>query len=141
MRRRVEIRAQLREGERLHGAQLEETHRAADYPSFETFYSANVARRGDDVRLRDLRDGELLWAIVWLPRTTEVAAFAKGWADPTWHRRLATNGETGASAMSTWQPPQLVFVLGQASSAAEAKSCIKSSTSLGAMRASLVDMP
>ena len=87
----------------------------ADYESFDDFY-ANVHRRGDDVRLGEIVDGEYRWRIIWLPRTYEVAAFAVFWTDEHLHVQPGTDGEGPALGPIPMAVPTLVNVLGTAES-------------------------
>ena len=105
-----------------------------DYKSFKQFYSANEDRYGDDVRIGEISGGELQWTITWLPRTSEVVAFAKGWSDPTYHARI-TNCESPHLTAS--DPPQLVCVLGRVESAADARTRLAAATSLDTVRVAL----
>ena len=83
----------------------------ADYESFEDFY-ANEQRRGDDVRLGEIVDGEYRWRILWLPRTNEVAAFAVFWADEHLHLQPGLDGEGPAAGPIPMPVPSLVNVVG-----------------------------
>jgi hypothetical protein len=110
----------------------------ADYESFDDFY-ANVHRRGDDVRLGEVVDGEYRWRIIWLPRTREVAAFALFWTHEYLHLLPGTDGEGPAFGPIPMAVPALVNVLGLAESAEAAQRRIEAAgrTSLDALRTSL----
>jgi hypothetical protein len=110
----------------------------ADYESFDEFY-ANAHRRGDDVRLGEIVDGEYRWRIIWLPRTYEVAAFAVFWTHDHLHVQPGTDGEGPARGPVPMAVPTLVNVLGTAESADAAERCIEASgrSSLDALRTEL----
>ena len=110
----------------------------ADYESFDDFY-ANVHRRGDDVRLGEIVDGEYRWRIIWLPRTYEVAAFAVFWTDEHLHLQPGTDGEGPALGPIPMAVPTLVNVLGTAECAEAAQRGIEASgrASLDALRTEL----
>ncbi len=110
----------------------------ADYESFDDFY-ANVHRRGDDVRLGEIVDGEYRWRIIWLPRTNEVAAFAVFWTDEHLHLQPGTDGEGPALGPIPMAVPTLVNVLGTAESAESAQRGIEASrrASLDALHSAL----
>jgi hypothetical protein len=110
----------------------------ADYESFDDFY-ANVHRRGDDVRLGEIADGEYRWRIIWLPRTNEVAAFALFWTVEHLHVQPGTDGEGPALGPIPMAVPALVNILGTAESAEAARRGVEASgrMSLEALRAEL----
>ena len=114
----------------------------ADYESFDDFY-ANVHRRGDDVRLGEIVDGEYRWRIIWLPRTYEVAAFAVFWTHEHLHLQPGTDGEGPARGPIPMAVPTFVNVLGTAESAEAAQRGIEASarTSLDALRTELQGAP
>jgi hypothetical protein len=112
----------------------------ADYQSAKEFYRANEARRGDDVALVDLADGELVWEISWIPRTYEVVGFSIAWTDERWHAAGLTGGGDGQSGPGGYMGvgpqriPQLVVVLGQASSDGIAMQAATQATTLTELR-------
>jgi hypothetical protein len=124
-----------------HQAVIEQAVQQADYTSFESFYTADERRRGDDVTLGEVVDGELLWAICWLPATAEVAAFSVAWRDERWHRVLVASGSaetgTGHADLGATAIPELVMVLGTALPRSSADIKISSETTLRALRDSL----
>jgi hypothetical protein len=141
--RHREERYQLAEEALTHQVAAEHSVADADFTSFKAFYKANEARRGDDVALRRFTDGEVVWSVCWLPRTSEVAAFSVAWSDARWHTSTSVSeGYDGIHAgLSTERVPELVVVLGRAPSSDNAGALVGAAPDLRSMRAALQSVP
>jgi hypothetical protein len=114
---------QSHEGE--HAARVQQLIESADFRSWSSFYTANEARRGDDVLIKVVTDDELRWNVCWLPRTTEIAAFATEWVRPALHRmryRGTLDGDGGKVVVTAAAAvPQIVELVGRSASIEEAR--------------------
>jgi hypothetical protein len=130
---------------RAHAESIQPLINAADFTSYEKFYSTDRRRRGDDLPIGSVADCELWWKVVWLPRTQEVIAHPTAWTDPRWHPYLY--GGDGASGAAFGGPiprvapspvPQLVFVLGRVECLSDACALAGHAASLDDIRAALL---
>jgi hypothetical protein len=137
-------RERLSEEALVHHRSVERILAEADFESFHAFYERNEARRGDDIALARFADGELIWSVCWLPRTTEVVAFAVAWAETRWHENVRVTESFMAvqTGLSPERIPELVFVLGHAETSDRAGSAIEATNrDLASIRAALASAP
>jgi hypothetical protein len=142
--RHQQERYRLSEEALVHHDAVERLIADAEFQTFHAFYEQNEARRGDDIALVRFADGEIVWSVCWLPRTSEVAAFAVAWTETRWHENVrATQSFVGVQAGLSPEPiPELVFVLGHAETSDRAGSAIEASNrDLASIRAVLATAP
>ena len=86
-RPRVVERERWLADQREHEALVEPVIAAADFGSWKAFYDGDPRRRGQEVVLGEIADGEFCWRVIWFP-TTEVVAWPYRWRDERRHRAL-----------------------------------------------------
>jgi hypothetical protein len=143
----VENRREWRAIAKVHQDALQQVVDAADFRSWKDFYEADERRRGDDVVVGEVTDGELHWRICWHPRTQEVAGYGAGWVDERWHRGIVGGSSSSATdsgvasnmALGPARVPEVIYLLGHAGSADRAKERLATARDLNEVRASMLD--
>jgi hypothetical protein len=102
-------------------AMLERLRERADYQSWEDFYGGDAERREGEAKIGTFNSAGLQWRIIW-SRTTEVVAWAFAWKDEQQHLvPVVESGEGGGIGFGPAFVPDMIFVLGRADSAEDAK--------------------
>jgi hypothetical protein len=118
----------------------------ADFHSWKDFYNADVRRRGDDVVVGEVTDGELHWKLCWHSGTQEVVAYGDSWVDERWFRVIVAGGSqssqganVGYADLGTARVPEVIYVLGRSQSADRATELLESARDLNHARALLLN--
>ena len=127
--------------QREHQAVVEPLIAGADFHSWKVFYDGDSRRRGKEIVLGEVDDGEFCWRVIWFP-TTEVVAWPFRWRDERWHSTVI-----GQTVLRTPQPstktlapapvPEIIYLVGNAESAESGKGRISSASTLDDVRAAL----
>jgi hypothetical protein len=127
--------------QREHQALVEPLIAGADFRSWKAFYDGDSRRRGKEVVLGEIDDGEFCWRVIWFP-TTEVVAWPFRWRDERWHSTVI-----GHTVLRTPQPstktlapapvPEIIYSLGSAAGAEDGKRRISSASTLNDVRGAL----
>jgi hypothetical protein len=124
--------------QRAHDALVERAMAGADFRSWQSFYDGDTRRRANEVKLREIADGEFWWRIIWFP-TMEVVAWPFRWRDERWHGVVLgpAPGTMTTKAMGPALLPEMIYVIGRAYSADTARQRVSSASSLLEVRAAL----
>jgi len=127
--------------QREHQALVEPVIAGADFRSWKAFYDDDSRRRGKEVVVGDIADGEFCWRVIWFP-TTEVVAWPHRWRDERWHRAVVAQPRFNTPTPATFGVgsaplPEAIYVIGQIESAEEAKLQLSSASTLADIRGAL----
>ena len=125
---------------RARQALIEPLIAGADFRSWKAFYDGDARRRGKEVALGELADGEFCWRIIWFP-TTEVVVWPFRWQDERRHRALYGQvGQRTRPSDVTIGPaalPEMIYVIGRVESADEGRQRVASASTLDKVRCTL----
>jgi hypothetical protein len=140
-KRRVRQRAHWAAEQREHRDRADSMLSGADFHSWRDFYRAEGRRRGLEVAVREIADGEFCWRVIWMP-TREVIAWPFRWRNEHHHRAVSAGTWFRSPTPSNLrigpaEIPAAIFLIGRADTAEDCSQKVASATSLAELRSAL----